>query len=168
MLVLSASTDMEPEKTLLSRHATDITHLPPWAIMVVPELAVQLVPEGRAHLQDRRFSFDWQQCAEAIKSVATINTSAALTLIETNRHVILKELGLASEYSVESLPQFIEEVDSLDPDLFDRLLAQLDVAGLAPNWVKRLDGRPEEASAVKAILRRLPLSEDDLRAQVQS
>ena len=49
VVVLSASTDMEPGRSLLQRHADQIEQIAPWGIRVIPEVAVRLPPD-RVHL----------------------------------------------------------------------------------------------------------------------
>lgn len=163
MLAFGMSSDSEPARTLLLRHAHELTELPPWAIRVVPELAVQLAPVGGIYLKDRRFSFDWGECAEAIESLAAVDRPATLEIIEKNRSVLLQELRSASQYSGEHLPRFISILDSLDPDLFNGLLAQLDVRSFAGAWVKQLEKGAEESAVVSTLLARMNISDVELR-----
>ncbi|SOJ57235.1 hypothetical protein MSIMFB_04712 [Mycobacterium simulans] len=165
IVTLSASTDMEPARTLLLRHQAELTQLPPWTIRIIPEIAVSKLSAGQVHLGQEGYSFDWTECAKIIESVAAVDISAIRPLVETNRDLITAELALRAHPSGHGLPSFVEAVVRADPDLFDSLLASVNVSTVAVDWVKRLEGQSDEAEAVRTLLSRLALSEHDLRAQ---
>lgn len=164
VVVLSASTDMEPGRSLLRRHADQIEQIAPWGIRVIPEIAVRLPPD-RVHLAHGSISFHWGECAEALKALAAVDTAAAIAVVQANRSTLVRALRHTFEYSGRSLPQFVTELDSLDPNLFDSLLSEVDVRDAAPHWIRSLDDEDDGAIAVGVVLHRLGITEDHLRAQ---
>jgi hypothetical protein len=164
VVVLSASTDMEPGRSLLQRHADQIDQIAPWGIRVIPEIAARLPPD-RVHLAYGSISFHWGECAEALRALAVVDTPAAIAVVQANRSTLVGALRHTFEYSGRSLPEFVTELDSLEPNLFDNLLSGVDVRDAAPHWIQSLDDEDDGAIAVGVVLNRLGITEDHLRAQ---
>ena len=163
VVVLSASTDMEPARSLLLRHADQINQIAPWGIRVIPEIAARLPPD-RVHLAYGSISFHWGDCGEVLRALAAFDRAAAIGVVQANRSTLVGALGRTFEYSGRRLPEFVTELDSLEPNLFDSLLSGVDVAAAAPRWVQSLGDEDDGAIAVGVVLTRLGITEDDLRA----
>jgi hypothetical protein len=158
--VLSASSDSEPGRSLLQAHRDQISDIAPWAIAVIPELAISL-DAGHVHLQHGGYSFHWQECAEAIEAVAALDRDAAAAILDANREQLAKKLSAAEDYSGQEFGQFARVVDSVDPGWLDGLVADLDMAEVAPHWLKRLDDAGEGATVVRALLERVGVMEEN-------
>jgi hypothetical protein len=163
VMVLSASTDMEPARSLLQRHADQIDQIAPWGIRVIPEITARLPPD-RVHLAYGSISFHWGDCAEALRALAAFDKAAAIAVVQANRSTLVGALGHTFEYSGRWLPEFVTELDSLEPNLFDGLLSGVDVRAAAPHWIQSLDDQDDGAIAVGVVLSRLGITEDHLRA----
>jgi len=165
VVVLSAATDMEPGRSLLLRHSADIEEVAPWAIHVVPEIAARL-PADRVHVGHGSYSFRWEECAKGIEAVAAVDADAAIRIVEANRSVLVQELSRSQEHSGANLPRFIEALDFVEPTLFDRILADVNMQAAAPRWMKSLDDETDGAVAVDTILQRLGMTRQDLSAMI--
>jgi hypothetical protein len=141
-------------------HRDQISDIAPWAIAAVPEIAISLAPE-HVHLRHGSYSFHWQECAEAIEAVAALDRDAAAAIVDANRELLAKELGAVDDYSGQEFGQFARVLDSVDAGLLDGLLADLDIAAVAPHWLKRLDDAGEGATVVRALLERLGVTEEN-------
>ena len=158
--VLSASRDMQPARSLLDRHRDEISDLAPWAIAVVPDIAVSL-PSAKVHLRYGSHSFHWQECAQALEAVTAVDRESAIEIINTNLDALLQEMLRADPYSAEAFPRFVAALDSVDPALLTGLIADLDSDTAAPNWLKRLKDADAGATIVRAVLERLGVTEHD-------
>lgn len=158
VVVLSASTDMEPARSILRSHRGEISTIALWAIPVVPEIAVALAPV-QVQFGHPSYSFHWQECAEAINALIAADRVATKAIFDANRELLLKQLTDASDYAAEGFEQFVQAVDALDADLLGELLADLNMAAAGPIWAQRLADASDGAKIVRTMIRRMGIDE---------
>lgn len=149
---LAASKTHEPARSILERHASEMTEITPIITLIHPELAVRLFREGLNLDLEAGSGLRWTLATKVVHVLMEVDETVAREVFIENRDGVCQGLVLRQINQWKGLAEFVEVVKERLPDQIQAIADELDESQVSEHWQNRLRGNEGEVEGVIALL----------------
>ncbi|MDO9354000.1 MAG: hypothetical protein Q7T55_09905, partial [Solirubrobacteraceae bacterium] len=125
-----------------------LTRMPSNLIDVFPDLAAQLVADGRDALVPDPRARGWGGVIDALDAIRRVDPAAAARVLRSSTTRITDTIAKPQDNDMSRLDEFIAIADELDPAVLDDVIAGIDAETSEPAWRTRLTDQTVQTTAL--------------------
>lgn len=157
---LAEGDDYEPARSWINRHSSELVSLHPLLVAIAPESTTAILRQG--YILDLKLGdlANWNIAALVIRRLSIVDKELASIVLRTNHQGIAQGFVLKRhDCNYKGLPEFLELMGELSPDVLRECLESLDPTTIRISWSERLkgnsrkvNGKAEERKAAEALI----------------
>ena len=148
ILSLSILPDHNPASSWVTRHADELGEVNIFLAYVTPQLVVKKL---RVDYNLPLTLFNPELTTLALHEIATIDSSLAVRVIESNISNIAKNLSELQPYNCKGVATLLSYLQNLSPAVFTTIIQEVDSEKARKNWGKCLQETAESKKVIAVI-----------------
>jgi hypothetical protein len=163
---ISEGSDLEPARTLLTRHSSDLVRLRPMLVIISPESAAERIRGGIEFDLHVENGTGWQLAGLALCRLGILDKTLPSVVLHNNLNALASGFAKLQRLEAEFFPRFIAILKTSGLNVADEIGAHIVPKVAETHWLQRASGNKSEKAALCSLLKVLSSPKRPLRALV--
>jgi hypothetical protein len=152
VLTLALRPDLEPARSWIARHESELREIPPRMVIVAPKSAAKAIRRGARISYPGALGLHWDVIKVALARLTQVDRELAAQYVRKEIGAIAQSLSTHQANLYEKSDDFLAYIESLSRGIVQAILSRIDPELARKHWPQLLHGNSAQKRAVDYLL----------------